>query len=81
MIDTSVCTSYDSRFTERLVMPNRTRWLRSLAALAVVLVLVSASTPVQQADSSRYLNDIKALASADMEGRGAGTHLLPRKRT
>jgi aminopeptidase YwaD len=59
-------------------MPNRTRWLRCFAALAVVVFLVSASTPVQQADPTRYLNDIKSLSSPDMEGRGAGTRGLTR---
>lgn len=45
------------------------RFLLAFAALA----LLAASTPVPQADPSRYLNDIKRLASPEMEGRGAGT--------
>ena len=48
-----------------------------LVSLAEVF-LVSASTPVQQADPTRYLNDVKSLASPEMEGRGAGTAGLTR---
>jgi hypothetical protein len=53
--------------------------LRSRAAhqffLALtILALCTASTPpVGQADPTRYLDDIKALASPRMEGRGPGT--------
>ncbi len=41
-------------------------------------MLAGAATPVPQADPTRYLNDIKALAAPDMEGRGAGTKGLTR---
>ena len=51
-------------------MKHRTR---SLPLVLAAILLVAASTPVQQADSTRYLGDIKSLASPDMEGRGAGT--------
>ncbi len=48
------------------------------AYTTAALLLAAASTPVQQADPARYLNDIKSLASPDMEGRGAGTKGLTR---
>src|SRR5271169_6496161 len=54
----------------------RHRALLALAALA--LFSGAASTPVPQADPTRYLNDIKSLASPEMEGRGAGTKGLTR---
>ena len=58
-------------------MLNR-RLHRYLLAFAAALFLAAASTPAPQADPSRYLNDIKALASPDMEGRGAGTKGIAR---
>jgi len=51
---------------------------RSLFVVVAAVLFVAASTPVQQADPARYLNDIKALASPEMEGRGAGTKGLTR---
>ena len=54
------------------------RFPRFLLVLTTAIVLVAASTPVQQADPARYLNDIKSLASPEMEGRGAGTKGLTR---
>jgi len=54
-------------------MQNRLRVYRSLLALFAIAFLSAASTPVPQADPVRYLNDIKALASPEMEGRGSGT--------
>jgi hypothetical protein len=54
------------------------RFPRVLLVLATAIVLVAASTAVQQADPARYLNDVKSLASPDMEGRGAGTGGLTR---
>lgn len=54
------------------------RFPRFLLVLTTAIVLVAASTPVQQADPARYLNDIKSLAAPDMEGRGAGTKGLTR---
>lgn len=47
-----------------------------LVAAAVVL-FTAASTP-QQADPTRYLTDVKTLASPEMEGRGAGSKGLTR---
>jgi hypothetical protein len=60
-----------------IVMPNRPRFPRVLLLIAAA-VFLAASTPVQQADPSRYLNDVKSLASPEMEGRGAGTQGLTR---
>ena len=59
-------------------MPTRLRFHRFLLVLAASLFLIAASTPLPQADPSRYLSDIKSLASPDMEGRGAGTKGLTR---
>jgi hypothetical protein len=58
-------------------MPSRSRFLRVVFLLAAA-VFLDASTPIQQADPSRYLNDVKSLASPEMEGRGAGTKGLTR---
>jgi hypothetical protein len=58
-------------------MPTRPRFQRILFVFAAALFL-AASTPVQQADPARYLNDIKSLAAPEMEGRGAGTKGLTR---
>ncbi len=60
-----------------IVMLNRPRFPRVLLLLAAA-VFLAASSPVQQADPSRYLNDVKSLASPEMEGRGAGTQGLTR---
>jgi hypothetical protein len=57
----------------------RTRFIP--AALVVIsLVLCAAATPpvVPAADSHRYLDDIKALTTSTMEGRGDGTKGLTR---
>jgi aminopeptidase YwaD len=52
---------------------------RPLFLLALLsLTLIAATTPLPQADPARYLNDIKALASPEMEGRGAGSKGLVR---
>ena len=51
-------------------IPLKFRRVVFVAALAAILV---GSSSVPQADPSRYLNDIKVLASPEMEGRGAGT--------
>jgi hypothetical protein len=53
-----------------------TRLQRLFAVLAVAAGALAASGP--QADPSRYVTDIKALASPEMEGRGAGTKGLIR---
>src|SRR5215831_4988287 len=47
-------------------------------ALFFLALLAAASTSAPQADANRYLNDVRALASPDMEGRGAGTKGLIR---
>jgi aminopeptidase YwaD len=60
------------------LMLNRFRLHRALLIIAAALLLAAASTPVQQADPTRYLNDIKSLAAPEMEGRGAGTKGLTR---
>ena len=57
---------------------NRLPLHRALLIFAAAVLLAAASTPVQQADPTRYLNDIKTLAAPDMEGRGAGTKGLTR---
>jgi hypothetical protein len=54
-------------------MPTPVKLRRLLLALAVIALLTAASTPVEKADSTRYLNDVKTLASPNMEGRGPGT--------
>jgi len=59
-------------------MKTRLRLHRFLLIVLTALVLVAASTSGPQADRTRYLNDIKSLASPDMEGRGAGTKGLTR---
>ncbi len=60
-----------------IIMKNRLWPYCPLLILALV-VFLAASTPAQQADPARYLNDIKSLASPEMEGRGAGTKGLTR---
>lgn len=60
-----------------IIMPNRLRFPRVPLLLAVA-VFLAASMSVQQADPTRYLNDIKSLAAPEMEGRGAGTKGLTR---
>ena len=59
-------------------MTTRLRLHRFLLIVLTALVLAAASTPGPQADPTRYLSDIKSLASPDMEGRGAGTKGLTR---
>ena len=54
-----------------------TRILRLFAVLAVAEAMLAASS-APQADPNRYVADIKALASPEMEGRGAGTRGLIR---
>ena len=54
-----------------------TRINRLFAILAVAAALVAASS-APQADPNRYVADIKALASPEMEGRGAGSRGLIR---
>jgi hypothetical protein len=54
-----------------------TRVHRLFAVLAIVAAMLAASS-TPQADPNRYITDIKALASPEMEGRGAGTRGLIR---
>jgi hypothetical protein len=56
-------------------MLTRVHRLFALVSLTAALVAAS-STP--QADSIRYINDVRELASPEMEGRGAGTKGLTR---
>jgi hypothetical protein len=60
-----------------LTKPKR---LFSLVAIALILSLAATSAPssVGTADSQGYLNDIKALTTPAMEGRGDGTKGLTR---
>jgi len=51
---------------------------QAVTALVLLVLFAAASTSSQQADPNRYLNDVRTLASADMEGRGAGTKGLTR---
>jgi hypothetical protein len=60
-----------------IIMPSRSRFPGVVLLLAAA-VFLAASTPIPQADPSRYLNDVKSLTSAEMEGRGAGTKGLTR---
>jgi len=54
-----------------------TRAHRLFAVLIITAALLAgSSTP--QADPNRYVNDVRELASPDMEGRGAGTKGLSR---
>jgi Zn-dependent M28 family amino/carboxypeptidase len=53
-----------------------TRVHRLFAVLTVAAAALASSAP--QADPNRYVADIKALASPEMEGRGAGTKGLTR---
>ena len=59
-------------------MSKHRRVLRLTLPLASLVLFLAASTPVQQADPTRYLADVKALASPEMEGRGAGTKGIER---
>lgn len=53
------------------------RFQRLFAVFAFAVAMLAAST-APQADPNRYINDIKELASPEMEGRGAGTKGLTR---
>jgi hypothetical protein len=59
-------------------MSNRLKLQRLLLPFFAVAILVAASASIPQADPARYLDDIKTLASPEMEGRGAGTKGLTR---
>jgi len=53
------------------------RAYRLLFVVVVASALIAASS-TRQADPNRYVNDVRALASPEMEGRGAGTTGLTR---
>jgi aminopeptidase YwaD len=50
----------------------------STLLLAAAVTLLTSATSIPQANPTRYLSDIKSLASPEMEGRGAGTKGLTR---
>lgn len=54
-------------------MFDRPRFHHLILSVFAILVLVGATSPAPKADPDHYLNDVKALAAPDMEGRGAGT--------
>jgi hypothetical protein len=64
------------------ISPLNTQLVRRLAILAIVLAVslaaATAPAPLQSADPHRYLDDIKALTTPQMEGRGAGTKGITR---
>jgi len=51
---------------------------RQLCFIVAIALLATASTTTPQADPTRYLADVKSLASPEMEGRGAGSKGLTR---
>src|SRR5579863_4179782 len=59
-------------------MQKRVKLHRLYVMAAAVALLAAASTPTPQADPTRYLSDVKTLASPEMEGRGAGSKGLTR---
>ena len=64
----------------RLVISAKPKRLFSVIAAILALTLAATSAPstVGTADSQRYLDDIKALTTPAMEGRGDGTKGLTR---
>src|SRR5579871_1125378 len=59
-------------------MPIRTKVQRLSISIVALALLAASSTTPPQADPTRYLTDVKALASPEMEGRGAGSKGLTR---
>jgi Zn-dependent M28 family amino/carboxypeptidase len=53
--------------------PHFSRWRSAGLAIALVLCALRVAADTSSADPKRYLDDVKALASPAMEGRGAGT--------
>src|SRR5216683_3243334 len=49
------------------------RWRTAGLALALAFIAVRIAADTGSADPKRYLDDVKALSSPAMEGRGAGT--------
>ena len=64
--------------SRKAIMQIHPKLHRSACLIGAALLLIGASASVQQADPTRYLSDVKALASPDMEGRGAGTKGITR---
>ena len=54
-------------------MLNRRKLQRLFLVSALIALFTAASTNAPQADPAHYLNDVKILASPQMEGRGDGT--------
>jgi hypothetical protein len=54
------------------------RWRTAVFALALAFIAVRIAADTNSADPNRYLDDIKALSSPAMEGRGAGTKGIER---
>jgi Peptidase family M28/PDZ domain/PA domain len=63
---------------DRFVPFNRRIKLRRSLSLALALTALCALPLTGQTDADRYLNDIKALTTPEMEGRGDGTKGLTR---
>lgn len=59
-------------------MLKRVKLQRFYLLVAAVALFTAGSTPTPQADPTRFLTDVKTLASPEMEGRGAGTKGLTR---
>jgi Peptidase family M28/PDZ domain/PA domain len=59
-------------------MPTRTKPQRFSISIVALALLAASSTTTPQADQTRYLADVKALASPEMEGRGDGSKGLTR---
>jgi hypothetical protein len=59
-------------------MLTRIKLQRFSVVIVALALLAASSTTTPQADPTRYLADVKALASPDMEGRGAGSKGLTR---
>ncbi|HEV2399025.1 MAG TPA: M28 family peptidase [Candidatus Sulfotelmatobacter sp.] len=59
-------------------MLSRVKFPKLVVAAIAVSLLAAASASAPQADPNRYLDDVKSLASPQMEGRGAGSKGLER---
>ena len=59
-------------------MLTRTKLQRLSISIVALALLAASSTTPPQADPTRYLADVKALASPEMEGRGDGSKGLTR---
>jgi aminopeptidase YwaD len=55
-----------------------THWRTAGLALALAFIAVRVAADADSADPKRYLDDVKSLASPEMEGRGAGTKGIER---